>query len=154
VNALIIYDSTFGNTERIARRVASTLEEKATVRLIRVDEAATADLQGIDLVILGGPTHRHRASAAIQAFLDSLARNRLRGVSAAAFDTRYRKSRLLTGSAASALAKSLRKAGASRIVAPESFFVAGREGPLEEGEVERAADWAREVVKRSAERTR
>jgi len=30
----------------------------------------------------------------------------------------------------------------------EGFFVEGTEGPLKDGEVERAAGWAKEIVKR------
>jgi len=32
-------------------------------------------------------------------------------------------------------------------VPPEPFFVEGTEGPLKEGELQRAAGWAEEIVK-------
>jgi len=59
-----------------------------------------------------------------------------------------------SGSAAHRIASRLKRTGASLLVEPESFFVAEREGPLEEGELERAARWAEEVfVKFEASRS-
>jgi flavodoxin len=146
MNALVIYDSTFGNTERLAQATADVLAERGSVRVLRVTKVQPADLDGVDLLILGCPTHKHRPTDAVQAFLDCLSKRSLNGIAAAAFDTRYRRSRLLTGSAARRVSKNLRKAGATIITGPESFFVAAREGPLETGEIERAAAWAREIV--------
>ncbi len=148
MNVLVIYDSTFGNTEQIARAIADTLGEPASVGLLRVGKAGASDLEGLDLLVLGCPTQRHKPTPAIQAFLGSIPRRSLHELPAAAFGTRYRKSRLLTGSAARSIAKKLKKAGASLLLPAESFFVVGREGPLEEGELGRATDWAREVLKR------
>lgn len=146
MNALVVYDSTFGNTERIAGAIADWLEQHGSVRLLRVAKAQPVDLEGIDLLVLGCPTQRHKPTPAIQAFLASIPHATLRGMRAATFDTRYRKPRLLTGSAARVIAKRLRKAGASLLQPPESFFVAAREGPLEEGELEQAAEWAHQVL--------
>ena len=96
-------------------------------------------------MIVGGPTQRHRLSPAIRAFLDRLPRRTLHGLSAAAFDTRYHMAACKSGSAAHEIESRLKRTGASLIVPPESFFIAEREGPLEEGELERAARWALEV---------
>lgn len=148
MNTLVIYDSTFGNTETIAHAIADTLEEEGSVRVLRVGEAGTHDFAGVDLLVVGCPTQRHKASPGIQAFLGSIPRKALRGLLAVAFDTRYRKARWLTGSAAGAIAKKLTKAGASLLLPPESFFVVGREGPLEEGERARAGDWARQLIEK------
>jgi len=148
MKALVIYDSTFGHTEQIARAIADTLAERGSARALRVAKAGTIDLEGIDLLVLGCPTQRHKPTPAVQAFLGSIPRGALHGLPAAAFDTRYRKARWLTGSAARAVAKRLRKAGASLLLPGESFFVATREGPLQEGELQRATDWAREVIER------
>jgi flavodoxin len=148
MNALILYDSTYGNTESIATAIAEALAERGTVGLMRVSKAQATDLEGTDLLLLGCPTQRRRPTDAIRAFLGTLPRSTLNRIRVAAFDTRYRKPRLITGSAATAIAKGLRKAGASLLVPAESFFVMGREGPLEEGELERAAEWARELLHR------
>jgi flavodoxin len=150
VNALVVYDSTFGNTESIARAIADVLAERGTARLRRVNKVQPGDLEGIDLLVAGCPTQRRKPTPAIVAFLGVTPAAALEGLPVAAFDTRYHRPRLLTGSAAKAIAKRLRKAGAELLLPPESFFVMGREGPLEERELDRARQWAGQLVGRLA----
>jgi flavodoxin len=142
MNTLIIYDSAFGNTAQIAQAITDRLGEHATVRTTIASEAGLAELKEIDLLIVGGPTQRHGVSPAMRTLLESFPRRSLRGVSAAAFDTRYHMASWKSGSAAHRIASRLKRAGASLVVPSESFFVALREGPLEEGELVRAAQWA------------
>jgi flavodoxin len=52
----------------------------------------------------------------------------------------------LFGYAAKPIADRLEKKGGERIMPPEGFFVEGTEGPLKEGELERAADWAKQIM--------
>ncbi len=148
MNTLVVYDSTFGNTEKIAQAIADVVAGRGSARTLRANKVQSSDLEGVDLLVLGCPTHKQRPTDAVQAFLECVSRRSLSGISAAVFDTRYRKPRLLTGSAARRLAKSLRKGGASLLTPPQSFFVVSREGPLEPGELERAAAWGREVLDR------
>ena len=49
------------------------------------------------------------------------------------------------GYAAKPISEKLRRKGGELIVAPEGFFVKDVEGPLKEGELERAEAWAREI---------
>jgi len=143
MNALIVYDSKFGNTERIARAVGEALD---FARVVSVAEAGGPDLAACDLLVVGGPTHMHGMSLPMRGLADGLARGALRGVPAAAFDTRYRAPELFTGAAARGIAHGLRRAGALLVAAPESFFVergaTQEETKLEEGELERAWAWA------------
>ncbi len=148
MNALVVYDSTFGNTESIAEAMTDVLAQRGTARLLRVNKVQPGDLEGIDLLVAGCPTQRRKPTPAIVAFLGVTPAAALEGLAVAAFDTRYHRPQPLTGSAAKAIAKRLRKAGAELLLPPESFFVMGREGPLEEGELGRTADWARELVDR------
>lgn len=148
MNILVIYDSTYGTTEQVAQAIVDALGGRASVRLMRVNKVQHSDLEDVDLLVLGCPTHRRKPTHAVSAFLDCVSKRSLEGISAAAFDTRYRRPRLLTGSAATTVAKSLRKAGADVGAPAESFFVASREGPLEPGESDRAADWALRILNR------
>ena len=84
----------------------------------------------------------------MKTLLEGFPRRTLKGICAGAFDTRYHMSAWKSGSAAHRIASKLKRAGASLIVEPESFFVAEREGPLEEGELERAAGWAEEIYQK------
>ena len=145
MNTVIVYDSQFGNTEQLARAVADKLAGYGTVRLLRVPQGGAFESSEADLLLVGGPTQRHGTSQAMRAFLESLPRGALQGQAAAAFDTRYHLSAFVTGSAATRIAAGLKRAGAALVVPPESFFVAKIEGPLEQGEIERAGEWVEQM---------
>jgi flavodoxin len=123
MRVLNVFDSAYGNTERIARAIGAALEPEGTVAVTRAADVRTTDLAVLDLLIVGGPTQRYRASPALAAWLERLGRRTLSGVPAAAFDTRYRMSAFLTGSAARVIALRLGRAGCRLVAAPESFFI-------------------------------
>jgi flavodoxin I len=148
MNTLIIYDSTFGNTAQIAQAMADKLGGHGTARIALVDEAGLTEVKDIDLLLVGGPTQRHGTSPNMRTFLKSLPRRSLQGVYAGTFDTRYHMSAWKSGSAAHEIVSRLRRTGVSIITEPVSFFVAEREGPLEDGELERAERWAEEIYQK------
>jgi flavodoxin len=140
---LVIYDSQFGNTERIAQAIASTLRASGEVQAMRVDPTHPVEPRAGELLILGSPTQGWRPTQAMQTFLAKLATSAVLGELAVAyFDTRFHKPGWLTGSAAKRMAGTLRKSGVAPLLPPESFFVTSTQGPLEDGEAERAAQWA------------
>ena len=160
MRALVVYESIFGNTERIATAVASGLAEGLDVCLAEASDAPDR-LDDVDLVLVGGPTHAFSMSrgdsrknaakkaddepisltAGIRDWLKRVDRNG-RPIAAVAFDTRFKMSRKLTGSAARAAEKRLRKRGFEVTVPAESFFIEGERGPLHAGEADRAHRWA------------
>ena len=144
MNTLVIYDSQYGNTGRLAQAIADTLRAFGQAQAIRVDPAHPAEFQGVDLLIVGSPTQGFRPTPAMQSFLGNVSSQLLRGLAVACFDTRFRGS-LWKSSAAPRMARQLREMGIELLVPPESFFVKAmkKEGPLLAGEVERAATWAR-----------
>lgn len=148
MKVLIIYDSTFGNTEKIARLIARILGEFGEVRLSHIDKINPLELEGIDILIIGCPTQRHKPTLGIRDFLEKALKSTLKGLLAATFDTCYRMPRWKSGSAAHVIAKKLKKRGCTLLLSPESFFVAGKEGPLEDGELDRAVSWARMILER------
>ena len=149
MQAFVVYDSKFGNTERIADAIARGLGTLGSVLVMDTAEAmGRHGADRPDLVLIGGPTQRRSSSPALRAFVDALPAS-LRGVPVATFDTRYRGSTWIMGSAAADVAKVLRKAGGELVAPPESFFM-GRGGALERqtleaGEIERAEAWGRTV---------
>lgn len=144
MNTLIIYDSQYGNTERIAQAIAGTLSAFGQAETVRVDPAHPIEFQGVDLLILGSPTQGLRPTPAIQSFLEKVSPASLSRLAVACFDTRFR-GLLWKSSAAPRMARQLRTLGVELIAPPESFFVKAMkaEGPLLDGEVERTATWAR-----------
>jgi flavodoxin len=162
MRSLVVYESWFGNTKHIAERIALALQEQGEVQLLTVDDAVPA-LEDFDLLVVGAPTHVHGLSGkrsreaaldqgahgevgiGVRGFIAELP-NGARGPRAAAFDTRAHKSVLLVGSAARGIARRLREHGYRLAVQPESFFIEGTPGPLEEGEPKRAEEWAKTLA--------
>lgn len=150
MNILVVYFSKFGHTRKIADEIALTLQEQGAVRELMADQLQPADLTGIDLLIFGTPTHRMNLPEALRPILESLPRRCLKGVKFAAFDTSYKMSPWLEPLTASKrLSGKLRKLGGKRLVPPETFHVVECEGPLYDGELERARVWALSLVQDS-----
>ena len=147
MNTLIISDSAFGNTKQIADMIAETVGKYGSVRLVPVVEADMIELTGLDLLIVGGPTQKHTLTPELRTLLEGIPHGSLQELAAMAFDTRYRMSEWLSGSAAYSIAKKLQRAGAKLIVPAESFFVHSVGGPLEDGERERAQAWVEKAIK-------
>jgi flavodoxin len=143
---LVVYDSLHGNTEKIALAMSNALPGEA--RALRVGHVNTAELSSFDLLLVGSPTHGGRPSPPMKEFLDGVQPADLEGAKLATFDTRTagRLSGIFGGFAAARIAKSLNKKGGALVGSPEGFLVAGLKGPLLDGELERAAAWAREIV--------
>lgn len=143
MNTLVVYDSRFGNTERIARVIAHTLRSFGEAHAVRVDPYHIFKTEGLDLLILGSPTQGFSPTHEMQTFLRDISPEALKGIHVACFDTRYR-GRLLKHSAAPYMSRQLRVMGIDTLVEPESFFVKAmkKQGPLLDGEVERVANWA------------
>ena len=163
MKAFVVYESMFGNTGQVARAVASGLEAFLEVQIVDVAHAPTQLPDDIAVIIAGGPTHAFsmtrpntRADAVRQGarsaegdglreWLDSFSSGRHQQ-KIATFDTRMDKVRHLLGSAAKSAARSARRHGFAAVAPGESFYVSGIEGPLIAGEVERAADWGRQLA--------
>jgi flavodoxin I len=153
MNALVVYDSVFGNTEKVAREIGRALEASGSVQTLRVTEANTDRLGGLDLLVVGSPTRGFRPTEGIISFLKAMPEGRLHGLKVAAFDTRIApediKSPILRflvkvgGYAAPSIAKRLEQADGRLVVPPEGFAVTGTEGPMKQGELERAAEWGK-----------
>jgi len=108
--ALIVYDSIYGNTEKIARAIAGALTPSGEVKVLRPGEVNPSELESVDLLVVGSPTQGGRATPAIQEFLSKIPSNALKNVSVASFDTRF-STRLvgIFGYAAGKIADSLKK---------------------------------------------
>ena len=147
MKALIVYDSVYGNTEKIARAIAAALTPSGEVKVLRPGEVNPSELESVDLLIVGSPTQGGRPTPAIQDFLNKVSEPAIKGINVAAFDTRFStKLVAIFGYAAGKIADSLKRKGGTLILPPEAFFVKSKEGPLKEGELERAAGWAKRIL--------
>lgn len=163
MNALVIYESMWGNTRAVAEAVGRGLGPDVPV--VDVGRAPTSLPAEVDLLVIGGPTHAFSMSrettredavqkgaepghegTGIREWLEAQAPSD--HVEVATFDTRVAKVRRLPGSAAKAAAKSVRKHHLGRLVDSESFYVDDMEGPLLDHELERATAWGAELASR------
>jgi hypothetical protein len=163
MRALVIYESTFGNTRAIAEAINEGLSPRMAVEVIGVNAAPTTLPEGVGLIVVGGPTHAfgmsrartredaarrssgppHTGTTGLRDWIDTLTPPTDR-VAAATFDTRI--DRRVPGSAARATAKRLRRLGYEVVTSPESFWVDDVAGPLVDGEVERARVWGEHLA--------
>jgi len=162
MNAIVVYESVYGNTRAVAEAIAVGL---GGAPVMSTDETP-ADAPPADLLVVGGPTHVHgmatarsrraamdaaEATSAAPAMSATGLRDwlaelpRADHARAAAFDTRIDKPEWLTGAARHGIAKRLRRHGYT-VLDTTSFLVSANEGPLVDGELERARRWGAELV--------
>jgi flavodoxin len=168
MKALVVYESIYGNTQQVAEAIGKALSEQFDVTVAEVGDTRYDALLGIDLLVVGGPTHifgmsrgfsRDKTREAMKGrepvsrgigvrdWLDQLPK--VANASAAAFDTRaHNVWRLPMGAAARGIASRLEAHGYQLVAEPEGFFIKDTEGPLDEGELERAAQWGHGLIER------
>lgn len=155
MKALIIYDSEYGNTEKIAEALASSVTKPNLVKLSLVKNINLSELESADVLIVGSPTQGGRATKTTHSYLNSLPKNALIGKKVAAFDTRFAINNhgiglkllmKMIGFAAPKIANVLKSKGGQLATEPEGFIVTGQEGPLAQGEIERAAAWIKNIL--------
>ena len=156
MKAVVLYDSYFGNTEKIAQAIGKALGTAKTVSVVKVDQAKREMLDGIDVFIAGSPTRAFSPTPTVKSFLKKIPANGLNGVKVAAFDTRLPMDEnvpgflkfmvKMFGYADKPLQDLMVKKGGRVSVQSQGFFVKESEGPLQDGELERAVDWAKAIT--------
>ncbi len=153
---VIIYDSLYGNTKKIAEAIA-TSSKNNIVSLLDAKSVSSNNLKDIDLLIIGSPTHGGRPMEETHKFIKNIPDGFLKGLKFAVFDTRILPDEQnialnllmkIIGFAAPKMAESLKTKGGKIVIPPEGFIVEGKEGPLKDGEIERAKLWAREIIRK------
>lgn len=168
MDVLVVYETMFGNTAKIARAIADGFTGQAEMTVTDVADAPVEVPPQVDVVLVGGPTHVFSMSrvstrqGAVQrgaagTDLGGGIREWLEGLpqgghpqSFAAFDTRV-DFPLLPGAASRAATRVARRLGFT-VTKPESFLVEGYEGPIVAGEVERARAWGQRLAVELADR--
>jgi flavodoxin I len=144
METLVIYDSAYGNTEKVAQAIGSAIQGE--VKVIRPGSLNPSSMKTPGLLIIGSPTQGGRPLKAILDLLAAMPESAVKGTNVAAFDTRLTsKFAVIFGYAAPKIAKELEKQGGKLVMPAEGFYVKGSKGPLKEGELERAADWAKAI---------
>lgn len=168
MRALVVHESLYGNTAAVGDAIAASLHacgiEVEAALVSKIDPDQTAD---VDLLVVGGPTHIHgMSSSRSRKTADNDEKNTFdeptlepglrewvnelpsgTGRLAAAFDTRFDKPAILTGSAAKGIERRLEGRG-FRVLERESFLVS-TQNLLLDGELEHATAWGRELAEKA-----
>jgi len=168
MRSAIVYEGNQSGSAEIARLIAAEAAGHGPVIVGEVGEIPVSELEGVDFLVVGGPTHHcdpvaealrgssaahvlresHPPNNGVRRWLERLPARP--GFSAATFDTREPGLRVLTGTAALGLYRALRRHGCHLVTRPASFLVApGADNELLDGEQERASSWAVTVFRRA-----
>ena len=169
MHAVVAYESMYGNSRRVAEAIADGLRSAGSVIVVPVSRLDRESLAGVDLIVIGGPTHVRGMSRAstrkaaeeaahkpgstltleadarapgLREWLTSLGRPNVR---AAVFDTKIKMAAVLSGRASHGIAKQLRRHGVTMLAKPESFLVS-KENQLLPGEEDRARTWGQQLA--------
>jgi len=149
-DTLVVYDSGFGNTAKIAEAIAVGLSARA----VMAKDTPAENLRGLKVLVVGSPTQGGTMTQYLQQYCKDMPKGLLDGINVATFDTRLLESdqkkglQLLMrviGYAAPKIATQLKSKGATMVGEPAGFIVGGKEGPLNDGEFERAQAWGKSL---------
>jgi flavorubredoxin len=125
MKAILLFDTVFGNTERIANSLARGLQDVGVdAECVSINNARVDKLSDYDLLALGAPTQYITASKPMKEFLDQLKDLDLKGKYGFAFDTKLDS--ILAGSAAKFIEKKLKASGVNIVRPRSSAIVIGR----------------------------
>jgi hypothetical protein len=168
MQAVVVYESFFGNTAAIARAIADGIGPDASA--MTTDDATDDVVADADLVVVGAPvlgfrlptddirdgllretgaptlpdtTHR-----SMRSWLESVPAGKARS---AAFETRFRFS---PGGSIGTITHELERAGYHTVAKGQKFLVTGKYGPLKMGELQRARQWGAELATAAQDRAR
>ena len=148
MRSLVVYDSMFGNTEKIAKEIGRRLGGNTNILL--VSKVKEKDLGNLDLLIVGSPTHGGRPTKDVVNFLNIIPIE----LRTAFYDTRLEKEShgfglkivlSVIGFAAEKMERQFMSRGGKILIKAEGFVVTDKKGPMKEGEMERLKNWVGKI---------
>jgi flavodoxin I len=155
MKVVVIYDSKYGNTEKIAQALEQEVEKHDQGKLLTINDVSQSEIRSADLILVGSPTQGGAPTKSMKQFLESLPQDALEGKLVAAFDTRFddRVQKLflrllmkLIGYASPRISTRLQSKGGELASDPVGFIVQDKAGPLKQGEIERATIWVDDIL--------
>jgi flavodoxin len=142
MKALVLYETKYGFTEKVAQRIAEGLIEVGfEVICRRQSECDDDDLRKRDLWVLGTPNHYGRVPLQFSALVKGALKEGHTDLRTVVFETRMKD---FPDGASIRLKKLLERKGIP-VIAHGSFVVASIRGPLLEGEESRAKDFGIDI---------
>jgi menaquinone-dependent protoporphyrinogen IX oxidase len=154
MKGIVVYDTSYGNTKKIAETIVETLKE-SVIEVDLFDVKTVKKLSGKDysFFVLGSPTRFGTMSFAIRGFLGKVEKEEWVNKPFTAFDTENPENiEKKEGSAAEKIAEKLKDKKMNQLLPVLKAVVLGQKGPLKEGEVDRTKDYARELATKLKEK--
>ena len=148
MKGIVVFDTSYGNTRKIAETLAETLKESGMeADLFSVKNVKKLSTKNYNFLVLGSPTRWGTMSFAVRFFLRKVKSEEWMNKPFAAFDTENPENiERKEGSAAEKIAEKLRDKQLNQLLPVLKSVVLGWKGPLQEGEIERAKEYARELA--------
>jgi flavodoxin len=152
MKTLVVYDTLYGNTGLLARVIANRLAE---VTLVHVDALTPEHIANAELIFMGSPSRGYNATKKLRQAVEALPQNALKQKNVAVFETRLKVAKHMprilryllqnTGWGDAKLDAVLLRKGAKLISPLGLFYVTTQEGPLRDGETNKAEQWAKQI---------
>lgn len=154
MKGIVVYDTSYGNTKKIAETIAETLKESGIgVDLFYVKDVKKLDGDDYDFLVLGSPTKFGTMSLTVRFFLGKVKSGEWVDKPFAAFDTENPENmENIEWSAAEKIAERLRGKKMTQLLPVLKAAVLDWKGPLVEGEIDRTKGYARELADKLKEK--
>jgi len=158
MKGIVIYDTSHGNTKKIAETISETLKaSEIEVDLFDVKEVRKLNANKYNFLVLGSPTKFGTMSFAIKFFLGKVKNEEWINKPFATFDTEnpenveHARLEKKEWSAAEKIAAKLKEKQMKQLLPVLKTLVLGQKGPLVEGEIDRAKKYANELASKLKE---
>jgi len=148
MKGIVVFDTSYGNTKKIAEGIAEKLKESGiSADIFYVKDVKKLSAKDYDFLVIGSPTKFGTMSFAVKGFLGKVKSKEWLNKPFAVFDTENPENiEKRGGSAAEKIAEKLKEKQMNQLLPVLKAVVLGWKGPLQEGEIERAKEYARELA--------
>ena len=145
MKGIVVYDTSYGNTKKVAETIAETLRESGIeVNLFHVKDVKKLSAKDYSFLVLGSPTKFGTMSFAMRGFLGKVKSEEWMNKPFAAFDTENPENvEKKQGSASEKIAAKLLEKKMNQLTPVLKALVHEMKGPLLEGEIERTKEYAK-----------
>ena len=148
MKGIVIFDTSHGNTRKVAETISETFKESGIeVDTFYVKDAKKLGSKDYDFLVLGSPTKFGTMSFTVKGFLGKVKSKEWTNKPFAAFDTEKPENiERQEGSAAEKIAEKLKEKQMNQLLPVLKAVVLVMKGPLQEGEIQRTKEYARELA--------
>ena len=155
MKGIVVYDSSYGNTRKIAETIAETLKASGMqVDTFYVKDVKKLSADDYNFLVLGSPTRFGTMSFTVKGFLGKVKDKEWKNRPFAAFDTENPENlEKPEWSAAEKIAAKLKEKQMNQLLPVLKAVVIDMKGPLQDGEIERAKDYAKQLAAKLKKKT-